>query len=907
MTSTSALFRYKGTGLSFSLKWETKKRECGYRTNLASGLLVVPPHHLDTSCDWFISAPMDKHIEIEIPTIEMTTGGLMNCSVNQLEVRTTGPFMTISFRNNVLGGSKSPLQRGFVMKYKTIEPDHRCGGDITNVDGDWRFAGIIESPNYGGFYPPNMDCSWRLDAIGSENSSASGQTVCRCKSLASGRFGMMSPFRRREPLIPFRRESVYQCAEDYLQVYADGQLVHDGCNPHRPPPTMLMLIPQVVLRFHSDGSQQGKGFQIAYSLVCEKTLFGNGTIQTWNYPSGGPAGKCVYTIRAEASHKIFRFKTIGLRTATTSQCFYNRDSYETIADYVEFSGGKDEDKQINQRYICARYPFVEEGEFIMSATRPLVITYVSSGDEKNRGLLMEYTTIDVGCGGFYSQPTGTISSPNYPDKYLPHMHCVYQIQVAWSKQVRLTFDNFDIEVVQNDECSYDNVAVYESYVSPTEHGNLLGRFCGTMLPPTLLSGSYKMAVVFNSDRSIAGNGFSARFEGVDTANDCDRTYTAPSGEIVFDGSQGRYSQCDFHISVSSPGFSSLNTESSVCDEYPMPILRSHGSRVLIRLQTTDSSTTHFNISYEQIVSSCGGHVEGISGSIATPQYPLKDSRSLDCSWTIAVALGNRVRFALMNIDDLKSSDDNGFCGMFAANRLDVLDRPHSDARIMRRYCRKVLGAEPLTSNDHEIAIRYKQHGGPMTGPLYGFMAHFTTVCTDIVLTDFTGSIQSPGYPSKVWTNQYCSWTISAPLGNRIQLNFHDFVVEKKYRYGGIPGKCSENWTELFQFVAEATVKIGNYINETNDLTVTCSDVVKPIMVKVLFPSFWGRKIGTTFVLDKPTPWNSRGSPLTWICQDSMDNRFKEHPTTFITKTTIFAPLADGFGGMTTKLVDVRAV
>ncbi|KAK6021317.1 hypothetical protein OSTOST_13009, partial [Ostertagia ostertagi] len=51
------------------------------------------------------------------------------------------------------------------------------------------------------------------------------------------------------------------------------------------------------------------------------------------------------------------------------------------------------------------------------------------------------------------------------------MHCVYQIQ---SKQVRLTFDNFDIEVVQNDECSYDNVAVYESYVSPTEHGKLLG-------------------------------------------------------------------------------------------------------------------------------------------------------------------------------------------------------------------------------------------------------------------------------------------------------------------------------------------------------------------------------------------------------------------------------------------------
>ncbi|KAK5981972.1 hypothetical protein GCK32_021203, partial [Trichostrongylus colubriformis] len=68
---------------------------------------------------------------------------------------------------------------------------------------------------------------------------------------------------------------------------------------------------------------------------------------------------------------------------------------------------------------------------------------------------------------------------------------------------------------------------------------------------------------------------------------------------------------------------------------------------------------------------CGGHVEGISGSIAAPQYPMRDSRGLDCSWTVAVALGNRVRFSLVNIDDLKSSDDNGFCGMFAPNRLDV--------------------------------------------------------------------------------------------------------------------------------------------------------------------------------------------------------------------------------------------
>ena len=62
---------------------------------------------------------------------------------------------------------------------------------------------------------------------------------------------------------------------------------------------------------------------------------------------------------------------------------------------------------------------------------------------------------------------------------------------------------------------------------------------------------------------------------------------------------------------------------------------------------------------------------GVAGSIAAPQYPQKDSRPMDCEWIVAVAPGNRVNFQLALVDDLKSSDENGFCGVFASNRLDV--------------------------------------------------------------------------------------------------------------------------------------------------------------------------------------------------------------------------------------------
>lgn len=68
---------------------------------------------------------------------------------------------------------------------------------------------------------------------------------------------------------------------------------------------------------------------------------------------------------------------------------------------------------------------------------------------------------------------------------------------------------------------------------------------------------------------------------------------------------------------------------------------------------------------------CGGRVDGISGVVSAPQYPLGDKKNLKCDWTVAVALGNKVRFALTALDDLNSSDSNGFCPVFALNRLDV--------------------------------------------------------------------------------------------------------------------------------------------------------------------------------------------------------------------------------------------
>jgi len=127
-----------------------------------------------------------------------------------------------------------------------------------------------------------------------------------------------------------------------------------------------------------------------------------------------------------------KFKFIGLHLDILT-CFYRRDSHATLEDYIELSGGQPTIETINKRYACARYPFVPEEEIVTSGVRPFEITYSASGEvgKMNKGFVLEYQVMDVGCGGTYftDGEAKAVTSPGYPDSYLSHMYCVYYLSV----------------------------------------------------------------------------------------------------------------------------------------------------------------------------------------------------------------------------------------------------------------------------------------------------------------------------------------------------------------------------------------------------------------------------------------------------------------------------------------------
>uniref|UniRef100_A0A915DCG2 Cubilin n=1 Tax=Ditylenchus dipsaci TaxID=166011 RepID=A0A915DCG2_9BILA len=828
--------------------WRAVQTRCGGRMTGNEGTVSYYDIHDEDNCMWFVSVPPQYHIELTIESLKMASKEFFNCSINSLEIydnqvasnrtrisqlcetqpepvviRTSGNFAVVYFRLDldllikaVVASERDKFCRhckiGFSLSYKVIELPNGCGGEI-RPDENGVFEGFIQSPNYGQAYFANLDCLWVLDASAVSNNTVTEEST-ESTELENGP--------KYSNSLMWRSLTLTNCRGDYVQI---PELNYVFCNLQKPPSSMIVA-PAMSIRFHTDSTVSGKGFMVKYQSVCYNEFTAeNGTISSSNYPHASTRPfKCTYVITAKP-HQAIRivFNHIGLHTDVAT-CFYRKDKHKEMQDYIEFSGGYESNEAINKRYVCERYPFVSPGgEIVTSGNRPFKITYSTSGSRENTGFLFEYQLMDVGCGVFNGALVKKITSPNYPHNYLSHMYCVYYLSVPSGYGLRLSFDSFDVENVANrDDCDFDSVRVFDWFVDENSHGEQLGKFCGMNLPPPLLSTAGKMAVVFISDRSVSGTGFSASIQKVDLSADCDRTFTAPSGDITFNPSMfSQVTKCDYHIvlpsnhrimlkfenfsapceystltvknggSELSPGFPGLFRDSEVCDAH--------------QFQSTNTRNSFFKVHYEQFESTCGGYIRGFTGSISAPQYPHQDSRTLSCEWHISASYGNKIRLQFISIDELDSDDGFGMCSPFARNYIDIGDGPTIEENRLKRYCKKELTPMPIDSMyTNELTVQYTQHGGSHHGALFGFLAHFSTVCNGVLLQGHHGTLQSPGFPERVLQSRSCRWTILTSPGSRIRLLFHQFRVTDSYSNGretdalsvGPHRRCNNNFLAI---------------------------------------------------------------------------------------------------------------
>ncbi|XP_077456618.1 bone morphogenetic protein 1a isoform X1 [Stigmatopora argus] len=111
---------------------------------------------------------------------------------------------------------------------------------------------------------------------------------------------------------------------------------------------------------------------------------------------------------------------------------------------------------------------------------------------------------EAGCDHTVSSVSGTITSPNWPDKYPSKKACTWSLTTTPGHRIKMAFNEMDMEA--HLECAYDHVEIYDGKDGKAQ---TLGRFCGSKKPQPVTSSGNKLFVRFFSDNSVQKKGFEA--------------------------------------------------------------------------------------------------------------------------------------------------------------------------------------------------------------------------------------------------------------------------------------------------------------------------------------------------------------------------------------------------------------
>jgi cubilin len=149
------------------------------------------------------------------------------------------------------------------------------------------------------------------------------------------------------------------------------------------------------------------------------------------------------------------------------------------------------------------------------------VRFRSDGSHADTGFLVTWAQ-EAGCGGLVTSPRGQLTSPLHPERYDHNLLCEWIIRLPPEDRVSISFDQFELER-GGSGCAYDYLELREGGANS---GPLVGRFCGTDIPPDYVSSSNQLHITFRSDYSVSHSGFRMAYEAA-----CGGEFTAPSGLV----------------------------------------------------------------------------------------------------------------------------------------------------------------------------------------------------------------------------------------------------------------------------------------------------------------------------------------------------------------------------------------
>lgn len=535
------------------------------------------------------------------------------------------------------GSGSGVLGRGFRFQYTTVAaPTDACGGVHTQEGQNIRVPATRN-----GRYEHNMKCEWVIMG-------------------PPGKLIMLH-------WISFDLEEG-DCRFDFVEIYdelpADNSRnsLNKYCGKQLPE-DMVTQSRMITVKFESDFSEAGEGFELSYRFMdrneCGGKLYGaTGVLISPGFPSRYTGDlDCVWLLNVPQGEQL----------EVQRELFQLRASPNCSEDWLEVRNGASKDAPLIGRFCGDNIP-----RRIPSFTNQLYLHFHTDTLGAERGFRFAWRVFASGCGGWLAGNAGVITSPNYPQNYPHKMHCEWQLRAPLGSNLRIKLEDLQLEELF--DCNFDYLQ-FESIdsngiVSKSSRPNC-------RLPADIENGIYDVGtsmarIIFHTDDTDTNRGFRLSY----SAN-CERELMEMHGTIESINYSGSWSEqdtvnCSWRIR--GPHGNHVLLEFSHFDQRHQQLLPTEvvGGVYLVEGNATGKSTTRivglgvYNSSSEFVtivhnsssvsfrleyrIEGCLYELRGDTGSFHSINYPNMYPNDMECMWLIHARDGYAVELTVAEMD-----------------------------------------------------------------------------------------------------------------------------------------------------------------------------------------------------------------------------------------------------------------
>ncbi|XP_008211528.1 bone morphogenetic protein 1 [Nasonia vitripennis] len=576
------------------------------------------------------------------------------------------------------------------------------------------------------------------------------------------------------------------CRSDYLEIrdgyWHKSPVLGRFCGSGKIPEPVVSSSSRMLVTYVTSSRQSGHaGFSANYEAVCggDVKLDSMGHLESPNYPEEYQSSKeCVWRLSVPQDYQV----------ALKFQSFEIESHDNCVYDFVEVRDGHSADSPLIGLYCGYKLP-----PDIRSTGNKLLLKFVSDSSVQKAGFSAtfmkefdECALTDHGCehdcintlggfecsckigyelhsdgkhcedacGGVFNASNGTITSPSFPETYPGNKHCVWEIVAPPQYRITLNFTHFDLEGnnVYEQPCEYDSLEVSSKLGDDIFKKH--GIYCGSRFPPLITSEGNTLKVVFSSDNSMQKSGFAAIF-----FTDMDECANNNGGcQHECKNTIGSY-HCSCHN-----GFT-LHDNGHDCKE-----------------------------------GGCKYEITSPSGTITSPNYPDYYPGKKDCVWHFITTPGHRIKL-IFKVFDMEPHQECAY------DHVAIYDGDSPDSTSLGRFCGN-KEPHPILATGNQMFMVFKSDTSIQK---QGFFAQHMTACGGhLTATDHVKYFYSHArYGSQNYDHGMdCDWTIEAPIGKNVHLNFLSFSLEDEV-------DCSYDWVEVHSGLDTSSPSYGRLCGNSN--------------------------------------------------------------------------------------------